>query len=59
MLSTSMAVMANGVNPAACIRGAFHVLMADGAVRFISENIDTTTRTYLAKISDGNPVGDF
>lgn len=45
--------------PGSLHTGGIHVLMADGAVRFISENIDTTTRTYLAKISDGNPVGDF
>ncbi|MCH9656167.1 MAG: DUF1559 domain-containing protein [Planctomycetes bacterium] len=39
--------------------GGMHVLLADGAVRFISENIDTTTRINLANISDGNTVGEF
>ena len=45
--------------PGSLHTGGIHVLMGDGATRFISENIDSTTRTYLAKISDGNPVGDF
>lgn len=39
--------------------GGCHVLLADGAVRFVSENIDTTTRQRLATIGDGQPTGDF
>jgi len=39
--------------------GGMHVLMGDGAVRFLSENIDTTTRTYLANIADGQVLGEF
>ncbi len=39
--------------------GGAHVLLGDGAVRFISENIDATTRNNLAYISDGNPLGEF
>jgi type II secretory pathway pseudopilin PulG len=39
--------------------GGMHVLLADGAVRFISENLDATTRQRLGYIGDGNPVGDF
>ncbi|WP_417393716.1 DUF1559 domain-containing protein [Gimesia chilikensis] len=39
--------------------GGAHVLMGDGAVRFISENIDATTRNNLAYIADGNPIGEF
>lgn len=39
--------------------GGMHVLLADGSVRFISENIDGTTRQRLGYIGDGNPVGDF
>ncbi len=39
--------------------GGLHVLMGDGAVRFVSENIDTTTRNNLANISDGNVLGEF
>lgn len=39
--------------------GGCHVLLGDGAVRFISENIDTTTRQRLSTMSDGQTVGDF
>lgn len=39
--------------------GGIHVLMGDGAVRFISENIDATTRVNLARISDGQVIGEF
>jgi prepilin-type N-terminal cleavage/methylation domain-containing protein len=39
--------------------GGAHVLLGDGAVRFISENIDATTRNRLAFINDGQPVGEF
>ena len=38
--------------------GAF-VLLGDGAVRFLSENIDATTRNRLAWINDQQPVGEF
>ncbi|MEX2287439.1 MAG: DUF1559 domain-containing protein [Planctomycetaceae bacterium] len=36
-----------------------NVLLADGAVRFINENIDAITRQRLGYIGDGNPVGEF
>lgn len=39
--------------------GGCHVLMGDGAVRFISENIDNTTRVRLAAIADGQVIGEF
>lgn len=39
--------------------GGAQVVLADGSVRFISENIDATTRNRLAYISDGQPVGEF
>ncbi len=39
--------------------GGMQVCLADGSVRFISENIDTTTRRNLAYIADGNPIGEF
>jgi prepilin-type N-terminal cleavage/methylation domain-containing protein/prepilin-type processing-associated H-X9-DG protein len=39
--------------------GGMHVLLADGAVRFISENLDGTTRQRLGWIADGNTVGEF
>ena len=39
--------------------GGIQVLMTDGAVRFISENIDLATQQNLAHIADGNAVGEF
>lgn len=39
--------------------GGLHVLMADGAVRFISTNINLATFKNLADRSDGNSLGEF
>jgi prepilin-type N-terminal cleavage/methylation domain-containing protein/prepilin-type processing-associated H-X9-DG protein len=39
--------------------GGCHVLMGDGAVRFLSENINDTTRVNLSRHRDGNFTGDF
>ena len=39
--------------------GGVHVLLGDGSVRFISENIASTTQNALAYIGDGQSVGDF
>lgn len=46
-------------SPGSLHTGGCHVTMGDGTVRFLSENIDTTTRIRLGMISDGNPVGEF
>jgi prepilin-type N-terminal cleavage/methylation domain-containing protein len=39
--------------------GGCHFLMGDGAVKFISDNVDMNTFRALSRISDGNIVGDF
>jgi len=39
--------------------GGGNFLMGDGAVRFISENINLTTYNLLAGRDDGKPVGEF
>ncbi|MFN0199718.1 MAG: DUF1559 domain-containing protein [Planctomycetaceae bacterium] len=39
--------------------GGVHIVMADGAVRFISENSDSVTRTYLSYYGDMQIVGEF
>ncbi len=39
--------------------GGCHVLLGDGSVRFVSENINATTRVNLHYPSDGNPLGEF
>ena len=45
--------------PGSVHTGGMHVLMADGSVHFISENIDDRTRRNLAFINDSNPIGEF
>ena len=37
--------------------GGCHFLMGDGKVRFISENINGDTYTWLAGINDGRIIG--
>ena len=39
--------------------GGAHFLLGDGGVRFISENIFSTTYANLASIADNNVIGDF
>jgi len=39
--------------------GGCHMLMGDGAVRFVNQNISDTTLTYISRISDGKVVGEF
>lgn len=40
-------------------RGGVNVGLADGAVRFVSENIDPSVFERLSTIADRQPVGDF
>lgn len=39
--------------------GGAQFVMGDGSVRFVSENIDTTTWGHVHAINDGNPLGEF
>ncbi|MDB5341128.1 MAG: putative major pilin subunit [Planctomycetaceae bacterium] len=39
--------------------GGSHVLLGDGSVRFVSNNINLTTWQSLAWIADGTVIGDF
>jgi type II secretory pathway pseudopilin PulG len=39
--------------------GGCNIGLADGSVRFVSENIDPTVFERLSTIADGNPIGDF
>ncbi|MDZ4687942.1 MAG: DUF1559 domain-containing protein, partial [Planctomycetaceae bacterium] len=39
--------------------GGGHFLLGDGAVKFVSENVDASIYRWLSTISDGNIVGDF
>lgn len=52
-------ITGNGGYPGSSHVGGIHVLLGDGSVRFLSENIALTTRQYLARISDGQLVGEF
>ncbi|QDT97053.1 DUF1559 family PulG-like putative transporter [Gimesia aquarii] len=40
-------------------RGGNHVLMGDGSVRFVSENIDPETLKNLSIPNDGKAIGEF
>jgi len=39
--------------------GGVHVLLADGATRFVSNNVDFLTWERLGAIGDGNAIGDY
>lgn len=39
--------------------GGVHVLLADGSVRFLSENIDVNTYKWLNDENDGKVLGEF
>ena len=39
--------------------GGVHILMGDGAVRFLSENVNVATLRNLANMADGNSLGEF
>ena len=45
--------------PGSLHTGGMNVLMGDGAVRFLTENIDTSTRQKIAFIQDGLLLSDF
>jgi prepilin-type N-terminal cleavage/methylation domain-containing protein/prepilin-type processing-associated H-X9-DG protein len=46
-------------SPASVHTGGLHVLMADGAVRFLSENLSTVIVNRLGYIADGQTLGEF
>ncbi|HUG17712.1 MAG TPA: DUF1559 domain-containing protein, partial [Planctomycetaceae bacterium] len=45
--------------PSSWHTGGIQVVLGDGSVRFISENIDHNVRYRLAVRNDNEPVGDF
>ena len=51
--------LASWAYPGSTHVGGFHLLMGDGAVRFVTENIDTSTKQRLAYIADGLLLGGF
>ncbi len=52
-------ILASWAYPGSTHTGGMHILLGDGAVRFISENIDSTTRLKLGYIADGQALGEF
>lgn len=46
-------------SPGSLHPGGCHVVMGDGTVKFLQENIDTTTRIRLGLIADNQPLGEF
>jgi len=51
--------LATWSTPGSLHTGGCHVLMGDGAVRFISENIGAQTQAALGYVSDGSNPGEF
>ncbi len=50
----------NTVHPARSLHtGGVQATMSDGSVRFISDNINLQTWTYLGHRADGQPLGEF
>lgn len=41
------------------MKGGAHVLMSDGSVHFLSENMDHSTYALLTRIHDGVPTGEW
>ncbi len=39
--------------------GGCHVVMADGAVRFLNEQMDTVTRQRLSTVADNQTIGEY
>ncbi|WP_437188207.1 DUF1559 domain-containing protein [Planctomicrobium sp. SH668] len=49
----------NFVSPRSRHTGGVHALLADGSVRFVSDNINLTTWRNLGFIADGQVIGEF
>lgn len=51
--------MANFGSPYSFHPGGIHVSLADGSVRFLTENIDIGTLSGLTSINGGEVAGEF
>jgi len=52
-------ILGDWTNTGSFHEGGCHVLLGDGAVRFLSENISSSIRSNLDLVSDGNTLGEF
>ncbi|QDU41195.1 Type II secretion system protein G precursor [Maioricimonas rarisocia] len=59
MSNNTFGTVAHWGRPGSLHVGGVHVALADGSVRFISENTDYTTRQRLGRMADGQPLGEF
>jgi len=50
---------ASWYNCASLHTGGAHAVLGDGTVRFLSENIDRNTLTFLCRMADGQVQGEF
>ena len=68
--SSVLSFQINGNNKSTSVRGqttgfgslhtgGAHFLMGDGAVKFLTENLDAVIYRNLGTINDGNPIGEF
>ncbi len=57
--STAAHKLSDGGFAGSMHEGGLHILMGDGAVRFLNENVDYAIRRDLSRIADGNPIGEF
>jgi len=57
--STGFHKLSDGGFAGSLHRGGLHILMGDGAVRFLSDNVAYATRRDLSRIADGNVLGEF
>lgn len=59
MAQTQFGRLGEWGEPGSTHTGGLHILMGDGGVRFLSQNVDRTTQQRLSRISDGNTLGEF
>ena len=51
--------LASWAYPGSMHTGGMHLVLGDGSVRFLTENVDSTIRTRLTYVGDGQVMGEF
>ena len=60
VIGTSLAMSSTSAAAFSSIHeGGSHFLMADGAVKFVGENVNSTTLSYLSQKADNQVVGEY